>query len=126
MKPDFWGDEGRARETMQRLAELQDEVKTLEELGQKIGEAAAMIDLAEAEDEADNLKVELAGEVAEIESRLAKLELALFLGGKYDRGDAIVTVYAGQGGTEAMDWTQMLQRMYTRYMERRGWKFEMV
>lgn len=101
MKPGFWQDRVGAAVKMQRLAQLQEEVQALEKLGQQT-------------------------DVAEVEKQVNQLELKLFLGGKYDEGGAIVAIHAGQGGTEAMDWTAMLQRMYSRYFERRGWKWEIV
>jgi len=61
-----------------------------------------------------------------LEKGLEKLETVAYLGGKYDNCPAIVAIHAGQGGVEAMDWTQMLQRMYLRYAESKGWKTDIV
>ncbi|OGK56405.1 peptide chain release factor 2, partial [Candidatus Roizmanbacteria bacterium RIFCSPLOWO2_02_FULL_39_8] len=61
-----------------------------------------------------------------LEKILDEYEVLLFLSGPYDSGDAIFAIHAGQGGTEAMDWTEMLYRMYTRYFEKKGYKTEIV
>jgi len=58
----------------------------------------------------------------EAEKLVKKYELLLFLSGSYDEHDAIFSIHAGQGGTEAMDWAQMLLRMYLRFFERKGWQ----
>jgi peptide chain release factor 2 len=65
-------------------------------------------------------------ELVEAEKMINQYEVLLFLSGEHDKGDAIFSIHAGQGGTEAMDWASMLYRMYTRYFERKGWKFEEV
>ncbi|MFC1756123.1 peptide chain release factor 2 [Patescibacteria group bacterium] len=62
----------------------------------------------------------------EFEKEIKKLELKSFLSGKHDKDDAIVSIHAGQGGTEAMDWTEMLLRMYQRYAEQKHWKIELI
>jgi peptide chain release factor 2 len=66
------------------------------------------------------------GNEKELAKELDRMEFALYLSGPYDRGDAIFSVHSGQGGTEAMDWTSMLHRMYTRYIERKGWESEEI
>lgn len=60
------------------------------------------------------------------EKEIEKLEYKTYLSGKHDKADAIVTIHAGQGGTEAMDWTQMLMRMYIRYAERNKWVADII
>ena len=66
------------------------------------------------------------GQLSEAEKLIEKYEVLLFLSGPHDRGGAIFSIQAGQGGTEAMDWSQMLFRMYTRFFERKGWSYEEI
>ena len=100
MKPDFWEDSQAAAKTMKKLAALQKEASEIE-----------MLELLAAE-----------GSEVELTKELDRLEFALYLSGPYDSGDAILALHAGQGGTEAMDWTEMLLRMYTRYTQRKDWE----
>jgi peptide chain release factor 2 len=65
-------------------------------------------------------------EYAEAEKMIKDYEILLFLSGEFDRNNAIFSIHAGQGGTEAMDWSSILLRMYTRYFEKRGWSYEEV
>lgn len=102
MHENFWKDSEAAAGKMQELAALQKE-------------------LVETED--FSLLLEL-GEEEKLRSEITRLEFALYLSGPYDKGNCIIALHSGQGGTEAMDWTQMLYRMYTRYIERKGWKME--
>lgn len=102
MHQDFWKDSEKAAKKMQELAGLQKEL---------------------AEGEEFSLLLEL-GEEEQLKKEMTRLEFALYLSGPYDRGNAIIALHAGQGGTEAMDWTEMLYRMYSRYIEHKGWKAE--
>lgn len=102
--PDFWQNQERATQKMKELSDLQKEV-----------EEAEFLELLLAEENTEELR-----------RAVEKMEVKLFLSGNYDKNDAILSLHAGQGGTEAMDWTQILFRMYTRYIESKGWKWEEV
>ncbi len=100
--PDFWKDQRTASQKMKYLASLQDEITKTETLQE----------LAKAE----NLN--------EAEKLLDELETLLYFSGYYDNSSAILSIHSGQGGVEAMDWTNMLYRMYSRYFEKKGWQFK--
>ncbi len=104
MKTTFWQDHQTASGKMKELSGLQKEVEEIELLQLWMEE----------------------GETAEAEALIKKLELLLFFAGPYDKSNAIVSIHSGQGGTEAMDWAEMLYRMYTRYFEKRGWGFDVL
>lgn len=82
------------------------------------------LELAELED--PELQTELEAETVAISTELSKLELSTLLGGKYDRGNALLTINTGEGGTDAQDWAAMLERMYLRYCERKGYATEIL
>lgn len=104
MHEDFWKDSKKAGGIMKQIAEIQKEI-----------------------DEAEMLTLLLEeGKEEELKKEVDRLEFSLYLSGPYDRGDAIFSLHAGQGGTEAMDWTAMLFRMYTRFIERKGWNTEEI
>lgn len=104
LKPNFWQDHKNAALKMKEMSDLQAEIEKAEELQQLI--------IDENFEKAQKL--------------LEELEIFLYLSGPYDKNSAILSIHAGQGGVEAMDWTQMLFRMYTRYCERKGFKFEII
>ncbi len=76
--------------------------------------------------EDDSLRAELEAEVTAIEKELDKRSFAAMLSGKYDEGDAILAIHAGAGGTDSQDWAEMLQRMYLRWAEEKGYKTEIL
>jgi peptide chain release factor 2 len=119
MDPDLWNDREKARKTMQELDSLKNEIDELEKVD---GEISALAGLAGEK----GLPSDFGRDVGELEKRLQKLELKTFLSGPYDSKNALISIHAGQGGTEAMDWASMLFRMYLRYCERRSWKTETV
>lgn len=122
---DFWQDDQRAKKVMQQLAGLRQDIESITTLEKQIADQLDYITLAQDEtDEA--IRADISAAVGKITAELNKLEIKLFLAGPYDRGNALLTIHAGQGGTEAMDWAEMLFRMYTRFVERQGWKWSLV
>ncbi|MCX6704225.1 MAG: peptide chain release factor 2 [Candidatus Woesebacteria bacterium] len=108
-EPTLWSDPINARAVTQELSDLKKEVEEISDLSETLEI------LKEVPDEA---------EVKRAEKTLAKLELMSYLSGEYDAKNALISIHAGQGGTEAMDWANMLYRMYLRFCERRGWSTE--
>lgn len=119
--PGLWNDPDAARETMRRLAELQEEVHGWQRLHQQLADAQ---ELAALEDE--SLQPELEAEAAQLEQELTQAEFNRMLAGPYDKGHAIFAIQSGAGGTDSQDWAAMLLRMYLRWAERRGFKTEIL
>lgn len=118
-EPDLWNDQERARAVTQELADLKKEIEEINDLTQNL---EILDQLAQDETEQPDLEKE----VRVAEKTLSTLELSSYLSGDYDDKNAILSIHAGQGGTEAMDWASMLLRMYLRYVEKRNWKVEML
>lgn len=118
-KPDFWNEQGEAKRIMQSINLLRSEVAEVETIETEIENALSV-------SSEESLRSEIEKAIEKIEKSVGKLETATFLSGKYDKDDAILSIHAGQGGTEAMDWTQMLYRMYLRYAEKQGWDAETI
>ncbi len=106
---------------MQRLSRMEEEITFWRQLRQQIADA---LELAALEDE--ELLPDLQAEADELEKRLEEGEFRLLLSGPYDRGDAILAIHAGAGGTDAQDWAQMLLRMFLRWAERKGYRTEIL
>ena len=119
--PDLWGDPQQAQTLMKNISDLRDEINLWRDLEKKIDDT---LELTQMED--PSLQTELEAETAAIQSQLSRLELSTLLGGKYDRGNALLTINAGEGGTDAQDWAGMLERMYLRWAERRGFATEVL
>lgn len=125
-EPNLWQDQARAQQIMTQLGETKKELAAVEKVEadlKQLEELAAMI--AETEDNQEIL-ADLNQEIAQVEKSLSELELKAFLSGKYDHNDALISIHAGQGGTEAMDWSAMLQRMYLKYAQKRGWQVAVI
>ena len=110
---------------MQELAALRAEVEEWDRFQAQVRDALALAELATADDDEAVVR-ELGDEVQQLESEWEQKEFQLMLSGRHDRGNAIVSIHAGAGGTEAQDWAQMLLRMYTRWAENRGYALELL
>jgi peptide chain release factor 2 len=119
----FWDNPEKAQQTIQQLKPINSVLKPFEELESTSGDLQALAELC---DEDASLESELQGELHKVEQRLDDFELKSMLSGEQDTSNAFVRIQAGQGGTEACDWAQMLVRMYSRWAERHGFQTELV
>lgn len=111
---------------MKELKGLQDSVKEIEQLFTDYEDMLLLIEMSEGEDEEQEAAEEIEEELGIFEEVFEKLRISTLLIGPYDADNAIVTLHAGAGGTEAMDWTSMLYRMYSRWAEKRGYEVEVL
>ncbi len=118
---DFWSNPESAQKTMQEMARLRTEIEPWQKMVTRINDA---LELAELDD--PELIPELEEEVTLLSKQIGKMSLQAILSGTYDGENAIFAIHAGAGGTEAQDWTQMLERMYLRWAEQTGYKVEII
>lgn len=121
--PNIWNNPQIAQELSQKLSELKGSLEQYNNWAGKAEDIGVLIDLANEEQET-SLYSEIEANLNQLNSELDKWELQKMLGGEYDTYDAILTVNAGAGGTDAQDWAQMLLRMYIRWAESRNWKVD--
>jgi peptide chain release factor 2 len=122
-EPGFWDDQARAARVNADYARANRRLETWRSLERDADDLAGLVELA---DEDPSLADELAEQIASIEERLAELEEERLFSGRYDAGDALVTVNAGAGGTDAQDWAAMVLRMLMRWAEKRGFSVELL
>lgn len=120
---DFWQDRARASVVLKERRALLLRLETLAAHSQRLEDLEVLLDLAQEEEDAHAL-AEVAKDLTAAEKALQRWEVELLLSGPDDAKNAIVTIHAGAGGTEAQDWAQMLLRMYLRYCERQGFQTE--
>ena len=118
-EPSFWDDAAAAQKLNQELAALKGGVDTYRDLKAKYEDAETLYEMG-IEESDPSMEGDIRAELTLIAEGLETLRLEVLLSGEYDANDAILTLHAGAGGTEAQDWTQMLLRMYGRWAERHG------
>ncbi len=124
--PDLWDDQNRAQRVMKDVSRLEQLVSTWQVLETGTSDIQEFVALAEGEEDSSELAGDLEAELATLEEQFAALELQLTLGGEYDDRNAMVSIHAGAGGTEAQDWAEMLLRMYLRWSDSHGFKSEIL
>ena len=122
-EPSFWDDATAAQKLNQELADLKGGVDTYKGLMAKYEDAETLYEMGIEEGDA-SMEADIRAELDLITEGLETLQLEVLLSGDYDANNAILTLHAGAGGTEAQDWTQMLLRMYGRWAERHGFAVE--
>jgi peptide chain release factor 2 len=121
----FWENQGTAQSTVQQVSNLRDKVSVFQELVKKYEELHFLVELGQ-EEEDETLAAEARDGLTVVTRLVDEMELAVLLNGPYDRGNAIIALHAGAGGTEAQDWVEMLVRMYGRWAERHNYKIEIL
>ena len=124
-KPGFWDDPESAQKYMKEKKSIEGKLGELDHLGSQLEDLEVLVEMAEEEPD-ESLTEEAAGSCKEISDALEALKLRTLLDGKYDQNNAIVSVHAGAGGTDAQDWAEMLFRMYTRWCEKKGYKSKLI
>ncbi len=119
--PGLWQDPDNAQRLMKDISALKEEVEDWQTLRQSIADT---LELAKLEDE--SIYSDLERETLAIERELSKREFEAKLSSPYDRGDALLAIHAGAGGTDSQDWAEMLQRMYLRWTESKGYKTDIL
>ena len=119
--PDLWDDPDNAQKLMQRLSKLKREIDRWQKLAAQINDA---LELAEMEDK--TLLNDLTSEYERLAAQTDRMELEVVFSGEHDDQDAIISIHAGAGGTDAQDWAEILERMYFRWAEQNGHKVEVI
>lgn len=123
--PNLWDNPAKAQELLQSISLLQKTIQQIEKIESDIKSLNEFIEFV-AQNPDSSMEMEIQNTLSTLESAISELEVQTYLSGKYDSKTAILSVHAGQGGTEAMDWAAMLQRMYLRFLERKEWKYEVI
>jgi peptide chain release factor 2 len=118
---DFWSEPESAQRVMKKIASLRPVIEDWNKLSQRV---SYLIELAQLDDE--SLRSEITTELDEIEKDLVLREFDVLLSGKYDQNNALLAIHAGAGGVDAQDWAEMLERMYLRWAENRGFKSDIL
>ncbi len=123
--PGFWDDMDTAKQITQKTATLKDKIDAYQRLQSDYQDTLTLIELANEEEDL-SLMDECVEGIEQIQRSMESQRLATLLSGEYDSKNAILTFHAGTGGTEAQDWAEMLYRMYTRWAERHGYKYNIL
>lgn len=122
---DFWKDQENAARISKKREELARELELWQGLQIEVEQLIALAEMPEAEHDLE-LRAELETRHAELFEKYQKLEFYLLFNEPYDENSIIMAIHAGTGGVEAMDWAAMLQRMYVRYVEKKGWRLNII
>jgi peptide chain release factor 2 len=118
-EPEFWQDKKRSDEVVRESASIKNSVEPLEEILRELGDSEELLAMAREENDTTIL-AELARDLDAVAKKISDMELALLFSNPEDSHNAILSIHPGAGGTESMDWAEMLMRMYNRYCERKG------
>ena len=121
----FWNNLERSQKVQMRLKQLQNKIARQDKLIASWEDLTVLCEMGQEADDAEILE-ELKAEFAVLEEKVEETRMTTLLSGEYDNANVIMQFHAGAGGTEAQDWTQMLYRMYTRWVERHGFTYKIL
>jgi peptide chain release factor 2 len=121
--PGFWNDREKAEKFVSKLKEFKRRLDPYEKIMSDIDSLKELIALGE---EDESILADIGDELGKIDRDLAEFEMAVLLSGKNDRGNALLNIHPGAGGTESQDWAEMLLRMYTRFLETKDYTFRII
>lgn len=117
----FWDDPDKAQKVMKEKKSMETTVDAYRRLENTLEDIKELIELAEADND-PSMDKEISKMFEDFEEKLESMRISTLLTGKYDKCGAIVSIHAGTGGVDAMDWASMLLRLYTRWCEKKGYK----
>lgn len=123
--PDFW-QQPESQTLMRERSHLERQLEQFAAVEQAVNDWNALEELSDQSDSTTELETERQKITTELQRAVTELQLTQLLSGPYDSLGAIISFHSGQGGTEAMDWADMVRRMYLRYFEKKGWKYTFV
>ncbi len=121
-KADFWKVSQSAQKTMQKISLIAQEINVFKSIEKELSDLAGTIILSSD----PKIAQELNGQFKALKTKIEDLEIKRFLSGQYDTNSAILSIHAGQGGVEAMDWVEMLSRMYQKYLSSQKWSYQII
>ena len=117
-KENLWDDNKHAQDVLSQISDIKGEIEGITKIEEEVGALLSLI-----QDSQENEQETLAEEYERLKKEISQFESLKFLSGVYDSCNATISIHSGQGGTEANDWAEMLFRMYTMYIEKKGWKY---
>jgi len=124
-EPEFWNNQERAQKISQKLKHNSNRIDEYKYLKQQVEDIEVFVDMIREEDD-DSHMAELRENMSEVSKLLEEARIVALLSGEYDQNNAILSIHAGAGGTEAQDWADMLYRMYSRWIEAHGYSMTVV
>lgn len=119
--PEIWADQKKASQLGSQIRDIKDNLEFIDKWQRVLDDTEIALEIQD-----EDLLEESSNKLAEMEIALNKFEIKQMLSGEYDEADAILTINAGAGGTDAQDWASLLLRMYTRWAEAKNWKVELL